>query len=230
MARLPRLSIPGLPHHVIWRGNNGEPVFRDAQDKARFLELLAEQAQTQGVRVHAYALLGAQVHLLLTPVGEGALSRMMQGVGRAYVRRFNLRHGRTGTLWEGRFRCTVLEPDAALLACMVFLDTEAVHQGMAPTPQAYAWSSHGHYIGQRSEGWLVAPAPYWALGNTPFAREAAYADRVAKGLAPAERKRLSDAAMKGWAYGGPEFVAALQQQTTRRVIKGRVGRPRRSSL
>lgn len=229
MARLPRLTVPGLPHHVIWRGNNGEVVCRDAQDRSDLLALLAEQARSNGVRVHAYVLLDAQIHLLLTPTSEGALSRMMQGVGRAYVRRFNLRHGRTGTLWEGRFRCTVVEPGDALLACMVLLDTEPVHQGLALTPQAFAWSSLGHYIGQRSEGWLVAPAPYWELGNTPFAREMAYAELVAKGLDAAERQRLTDAALKGWALGSEGFVRSLHQQTSRRVTKGRPGRPARRS-
>ncbi len=225
MARLPRLTVPGLPHHVIWRGNNGEIVFRDTQDKSDFLALLAEQSQANGVRVHAYVLLDAQIHLLLTPTTEMALSRMMQGVGRAYVRRFNLRHGRSGTLWEGRFRCTVVEPGVALLACMVYVDTEPVHQGMVAMPEAFAWSSLGHYIGQRSEGWLVAPAPYWALGNTPFAREVAYAELVARGLSTTERQQLADAAMKGWAVGSDGFLRALQQQTPRRVVKGRVGRP-----
>lgn len=228
MARLPRLSLPGWPHHVVWRGHHGAAVFLDAQDRLVFLTLLMEHARQHGVKLHAYTLLDSAVHLLLTPGDDRALSLTMQAVGRAYGRRFNVRHGRSGTLWEGRFRCTVVEPAEALLNCMVFVDTEAVVQGVAATPQAHAWSSHAHYVGQRTDAALVAPAPYWDLGNTPFAREAAYAERVAAGLDAAERRRLLDAALKGWAYGSPAFVQSLQTLTPRRLERGRVGRPRKS--
>ena len=99
MARLPRLAVTGVPHHVILRGNNRQPVFVDREDREFFLAQLAELAQRERVQVHAYVLMDNHLHLLLTPQQEGGLSRLMQSLGRSYVRRFNLRHGRSGTLW-----------------------------------------------------------------------------------------------------------------------------------
>jgi putative transposase len=226
MSRLPRLCVPGLPHHVIWRGNNRQPVFVDATDKGLFLQLLAEQAQACKVQVYAYVLMDNHVHLLANPPTAQALSTLMQAVGRTYVRRFNLRHGRTGTLWEGRFRATVIDPVSAVLGCMVYFDLNPVRAGVVQAPEQYAWSSHGHYIGARNDRWLSVPPEVWALGNTPFAREAAYAGLVRRGVAPSWSQALTDATLKGWAFGSDAFVQALAEVTPRRVTKQKAGRPK----
>jgi len=106
MARLPRLTAPGLPHHLIQRGNNRQSIFIDEVDCTRFLDELAELAAPHGLAVHAYVLMPNHVHLLATPVAGDTLARLMQALGRRYVRWFNARHRRTGTLWEGRYRST----------------------------------------------------------------------------------------------------------------------------
>lgn len=227
MARLPRITLPGVPHHVIWRGNNRQAVFLDNDDKQAFLTLLAEGSQREKVHVHAYVLMDNHVHLLLTPELDGAVSKLMQGVGRSYGRRFNQRHGRSGTLWEGRYRSTVIEPERYLLLCMVYMDLNPVRAGVVNAPEAYAWSSHGHYIGLRHDKWLVPHPLVWSLGNTPFAREAAYADRVRQGVTQKQQAELSDAALKGWALGGETFMRALGEDTGRRLTKKRPGRPRK---
>lgn len=227
MARLPRLSITGLVHHVLLRGNNGQPVFLDATDRSACLSILAELAQPSQVQLHAYLLLDDRLHLLLTPLQAGALQGLMQQLGRRYVRRFNLRHGRSGTLWEGRYRSTVVDAERDLLACMAWLDGCPVQAGLALAPAAYPWSSHGHYVGLRHERWLTTPAPVWALGNTPFAREAAYAERVRQGVSVADGQRLLAAVQGGWVTGSPAFLAQVQQLSDRRVEKGRAGRPPR---
>jgi len=226
MARQARLSVAGLPHYVVWRGLASTPVFRDDEDLQRFLQILTEVALQHEVLLHAYLLLDEAVHLLLTPRAPTALSLMMQGLGRRYVRLFNLKHGRQGTLWAGRYRCTLIEPGESEIALMAMLDTEPVHHKLADAPDRYPWSSHAHYLGRRQTPGLVAPAAYWLLGNTPFAREAAYAQRVAQGLSPKARARLQEAALTGWVLGSEAFIAQVQKLTGRRVVKARPGRPR----
>lgn len=225
MARLPRLTLLDHMHWVVWRGNNGQSVFLDAQDRLFFLELMVQATRDLRVDWHGYVLLDHEVWLLLTPRQDQALSACMQAVGRRYVRRFNSRHGRSGTLWEGRFRCTVLDPRAHALEALSCFDWEPVRAGLVHAPEAYAWSSHLHYLGRRLDSALVAPATYWDLGNTPFAREEAYGRYVQVGVSAGVRHRLLEAALKGWPVGDSAFLAGLQEMTSRRVVKAKVGRP-----
>ncbi|MEY4711191.1 MAG: hypothetical protein RIS88_641 [Pseudomonadota bacterium] len=230
MARLSRLTIPGYPHHVIQRGIDRQPIFRDAADHEVMRGLLAEQSRAAGVALHAYVLMDNHFHLLATPAEGDALARMMQGIGRRYVRHFNTQAGRRGTLWEGRYRCALLQPETSLLDCMAYIDLNPVRAGQVEAPADYPWSSHRHCIGQASDK-AISPHPvYWALGNTPFAREQAYAEWVSKGLELERVRALTDAALHGWAQGDEAFLAALQKQTPRRLRKGRPGRPRRTAL
>lgn len=225
MARLPRLTLAGYPHHVIQRGNNRQVIFADTQDFETMHALLAESAKKFAVAVHAYVLMDNHFHLLATPATAEALPLMMQAVGRSYVRYFNNRHGRSGTLWEGRYRSTLIETERYLLACMVYIDLNPVRAGIAVQPLAWPWSSHAHHLGQRSDKLVTPHVLYWALGNTPFAREAAYAALVQAGIGSGEQASLTDAALSGWALGGADFLAALQKKSPRRVAKGKAGRP-----
>lgn len=231
MSRQPRLSLDGHLHHVMLRGLNRQRVFVDDADRVTLLDVLARQAREHGVDLHAWVLMPDHVHLLLTPVREQALPRFMQAVGRQYVQAFNRRHQRNGTLWDGRYRSTVLQPDPWLLRCMVWMDTHPARAGLTdadgPALGAYPWSTAGHYLGVRSERTVVVPAQVWGLGNTPFAREAAYRRLLEQGAAAAWQAELTDAALKGWVLGAPAFVAELQTQTPRRLQKGRPGRPSR---
>ena len=225
MARLPRLTLPGYPHHIIQRGNNSQPIFATAADYQTLLDALHENAQKYKVAIHAYVLMPNHFHLLATPETADGLPQMMQAVGRSYVRWFNAAQGRTGTLWEGRYKSTVLDARQYLLPCMVYLDLNPVRAGLVGQAADYAWSSHSHYIGQRVDK-LITPHPqYWALGNTPFAREAAYAKLVHDGVSAVQQAELTDAALRGWALGSPAFVAELQNLTERRLTKAMAGRP-----
>lgn len=225
MARLPRLTLTGYPHHVILRGNNRQVIFMNTPDRAFMLSVLAEEAKQQGVEVHAYVLMSNHIHLLLTPQRDQALPLMMQALGRRYVRHFNLCHGRTGTLWEGRYRSTLIQTERHLLACMVYLDLNPVRAGMVADPADHPWSSHGHYTGTRVDKMLTPHALYWQLGNTPFGREAAYTDLVRSGLSAHQVGALTQATLSGWALGDDAFKQSLQTQTERRVSPGRPGRP-----
>jgi putative transposase len=225
MARLPRLTLPGYPHHVIQRGNNRQAIFSTPADYDMLLTLLHENAQKFGVAVHAYVLMTNHFHLLATPETADGLPLMMQAVGRRYVRYFNDAQGRSGTLWEGRYRSTLIQTDRYLLACMAYIDLNPVRAGIVREAKDYSWSSHGHYIGQRDDKLVSPHSLFWALGNTPFAREAAYADLVRAGVTPAQQADLTRSALNGWALGGEGFVSDLQKRTARRVVKGRAGRP-----
>ena len=225
MARLPRLTLPDYPHHIIQRGNNRQPIFIDRQDFERMLALLADSARQCAVALHAYVLMDNHFHLLATPTTAEALPKMMQAVGRSYVRYFNHRHGRSGTLWEGRYRATLIESERYLLACMAYIDLNPVRAGMLAQPADWPWSSHNHYTGLRQDKLVTAHPLYWLLGNTPFAREAAYSALVQAGLDADTQAALSDAALKGWALGSEHFVAQLQKKSPRRVTKAQPGRP-----
>ena len=164
-------------------------------------------------------------HLLATPETADGIPQMMQAVGRRYVRNYNLRHSRTGTLWEGRYRSTLIQAERYLLACMVYIDLNPVRAGMVADPGDYPWSSYLHYIGRRNDK-LITPHPlYWELGNTPFARDLAYGALVRAGIREKDKLALTDATLRGWALGEPDYVADLQRRTERRVAKGQAGRP-----
>ena len=225
MARLPRLTLAGYPHHIILRGNNRQDIFMDTSDFQRMLELLETHAKAQGVEVHAYVLMSNHLHLLVTPQQDNALPLMMQALGRSYVLYFNKRHGRSGTLWEGRYRSTLIQSDRYLLACMAYIDLNPVRAGMVAQASDYPWSSHAHYIGTRQDAWLTPHALYWALGNTPFARELAYAELVQAGIETQQQQALTSSTLSGWALGEDAFVDQLQQLTPRRVKQTQAGRP-----
>jgi putative transposase len=214
MARLPRLALPGLAHLVIQRGHNGQTVFADATDREAYRAALAAASAVEPVRVHAWALLPTEVQLLATPTEPGALSRFMQAVNRRYVNAFNRRHGRSGTVWDGRFRAAVVEPGPLRLQALVLIDSAAASD-----------TSAGQRLGGPRDPVLADPPEYWALGNTPFDREAAYRALLADGLPAATAAALRRAALGGWAAGmlAPEAAA---RDGERPLAPRRPGRPR----
>ena len=225
MARLPRLTVTGYPQHVILRGNNRQDIFRNTADYQRMLDLMEQHSREQGVEIHAYVLMTNHLHLLLTPQKDQALPKMMQAVGRSYVQTFNKVHGRTGTLWEGRYRSTLIQTERYLLACMAYIDLNPVRAHMVAQPDDYSWSSYSHYVGRRNDRLITPHALYWGLGNTPFAREAAYAEMVHAGIQADQQRALTDATLSGWALGDAQFIAGLKLQTPRRLSKDKAGRP-----
>src|SRR4051812_40957743 len=147
MARLPRLTVPGYPHHIIQRGNNRQAIFSGTAEYELLLSILGENAREFHVAIHAYVLMTNHFHVLATPETADGIPRMMQAVGRRYVRLYNQRHARTGTLWEGRYRSTIIQAERYLLACMVYMDLNPVRAGLVADPAVYPWSSHAHYVG-----------------------------------------------------------------------------------
>jgi putative transposase len=227
MARLPRLALADQAHLVALVGHSAQPVFIDDADRRAFLAALREAALQQQVAVHAYVLLADHVHLLVTPATDAALGALMQGLGRRYGAAFNRRHGRRGTLWAGRFRASVVQPGAPLLDAMLFIDHHPVRSGLVEQAADHAWSSARQHLGLQRDPLVTESSAWWALGNTPFEREAAYRGLLAEGLAAPRAEALADAGRKGWAVGDAAFLAGLSAQLARPVQARPRGRPRK---
>jgi putative transposase len=227
MARLSRLAVSGCVHHVLQRGIEHRPIFRDESDLRRMLAVLGEVCREHGLALHAYVLMPDHFHLVLTPAAADAMSRAMQSLGRRYVRWFNQRHGRAGPLWEGRFRATVLEPERYLIDSMRYVECNPVRAHLVSDATTYPWSSMQHHLGLRVDPLVVDHAQFWALGNTPFERQAAYARLSSTPLDERSLERIRDATLRGWPLGSGEFLAALGRKTSRRLVRNPIGRPRR---
>lgn len=228
MARLPRLIVPQQPHHVIQWGNSRQPVFIDDEDRTVFLGKLREGGKQFGVAIHAYVLMPDHFHLLATPQSEEALGRLIQWMGRYYVPYFNRKYDRSGTLWQGRYRATVVESEKYFLLCSSYIELNPVRAGIAIDPAAYPWSSYLHHIGLKADPLIVDHVLYWALGNTPFERELAYRKLTEQGISKEELKLITDATVKGWALGSPSFLSNLEERIGRRVQPTKRGRPRKA--
>jgi putative transposase len=228
MARLPRLSVPGELHLVAQRGHNQQPVFVDDTDRAQYLASLREAAREHGLAVHAYALLETEIWLLATPAESDSLSKAMQATGRRYVAGFNRRHGRSGTLWEGRFRAAVIEANTYFLDASCLVENKPAAAGLAPEAAEWPWSSARHHLGGARDPLVQDHPRYWALGNTPFDRELKYRqalmDRAATG---AQASQLEKTALKGWALGGDAFLRRIAEMAGRPAAPRPRGRPRR---
>ncbi len=228
MARLPRLGVAGWPHLLIQQVHDGQLLARDDTDRQDLLDALREAARQHGVAVHAYQIGTSALVLLVTPERADSTSLFMQAVGRRYVANHNRRHGRQGGLWSGRFRGTVLEPARYLLDAMVFTETREAGPDVLPGGALWsAWSSAPHHLGLRTDP-LVTDAPgFWALGNTPFERQAAWRQRLQEGLGSSQRRELADAMHKGWALMPPEQQRAMEASIGRPLSPRPRGRPRK---
>lgn len=223
MARLPRIAAAGFPHHVIQRGNDRQAVFREEADYARYLAWLRDVAVAHGLAVHAYVLMPNHIHLLVTPPTDSALSRAMQSLGRRYVRWFNDKYGRTGTLWEGRFRSAPIDADRYLLACCRYIELNPVRAGMVGSPELYRWSSYAHHAGVRVDPLVTDHPLVWALGNTPFERQLAYRGLFDVDLPLDTLRSIRSATHRGRALGISGDDARVPAEARPR------GRPRKDS-
>jgi putative transposase len=229
MARQPRFVLPGQPQHVIQRGNNRQAIFSDAADRRRYLVMLEEALQLCESRLHAYVLMSNHVHLLITPDTATAISQTMQSLGRRYVGYFNHRHGRTGTLWEGRYRATLVDSERYLLTCSRYIELNPVRAGLVKSPEDYPWSSYRHNALGQVDPLLSAHPLYQALGDVELPPWRAYrglfADALDTGAIEAVRRHTN----KGCVLGGEPFKQRVQQALNRQVSPRPRGGDRRSA-
>jgi putative transposase len=164
-ARLPRLILPSQPQHVILRGNNRTEIFCAEADYQFYLDKLRLACEKHDCDIRAYVLMTNHVHLLITPHEEQSLSKALQMLGRYYVQYFNHNYRRTGTLWEGRYKATLIDTEAYLLTCMRYIELNPVRAGIVAHPSEYPWLSYGYNALGESNN-LVTPHPeYQHLGK-----------------------------------------------------------------
>lgn len=229
MARLKRLVVARVAHHVSQCAVADSAAFVDAADHQAYVAALRRCSQEHRVAVLAYALVHRQVLLVLVPTEVASLGRMVQALTRQYVGPYNRRHARTGALWQSRFCSAPVQSSTDLLDCVLHVEQAPLRAGMVASALEYPWSSARHHAGLGGDVWLAAmPADstYWRLGNTPFEREAAYRVRLEQPLDGATARRIEATVLKGWALGSPSFLAEMGASAGRRPSPAPRGRPR----
>lgn len=228
MARLPRYVLPGHPQHVIQRGNNRNIIFASDEDINCFRDCLLDACTKHEVIIHAYVFMTNHVHLLMTPQNENGISKVIQSVGRKYVQYFNYTYRRTGTLWEGRYKATLIDTEAYLLTCYRYIELNPVRAKMVKSPAEYAWSSY-RYNGLGKADKLVTPhALYQRLGATEEERQHAYRELFQYHIDNGTLEDIRDATNKAWVLGGEQFQAEIEIMLDRRARPLPKGGDRRS--
>ena len=226
MPRKPRFTLAGIPQHVIQRGNNREPCFLAEQDYRRYLDDLKTAADKHQCRIHAYVLMTNHVHMLVTPMKEHGIGEMMQALGRRYVYYINRAYRRTGTLWEGRYKASLIDSDAYLLTCMRYIELNPIRAGMVSHAGEYEWSSYGANA-QGREDRLLSPHPlYTALGDTAVERQYAYRELFRHHLDNALLHEIREALNHELVLGRSYFKDKIEAITQRQTRLGEPGRPR----
>lgn len=203
MPRPPRLELPGVPLHIIQRGNNRAACFFGDIDRRFYMKCLAKSAAGSDCAIHAYVLMTNHVHLLVTPGAHGSVAAMLQDMGRRYVRVINTIHGRTGTLWEGRFKSSLVDTERYLLTCHRYIELNPVRAGIAAHPSDYPWSSHAHYAAGRRDDLITEHAAFLGLGATPAERQTAFCELFLDDLDLATLARIREAVNAGCPLGSP---------------------------
>ena len=227
MARPPRLELPGVPLHVIQRGVNRSACFFGDVDRRFYLKCLGSAAAARGCDVHAYVLMTNHVHLLVTPVEAGAVGAMMQDIGRRYVRVINTIHERTGSLWEGRFKSSLVDSETYLLTCHRYIECNPVRAGMVAQPAVYPWSSHAHYAGLRVDPLITEHDQFLALGRDAEDRRSAFHSLFSTALADDVLATIRTAANTDSALGSEAFMTRAEALLGRSVRPPTRGRPKK---
>jgi putative transposase len=224
MARLARLYVPGCAHHVIQRGNNRTDCFLEESDYLRYLNYLQTASEKNQVNIHAYVLMTNHVHLLLTPQGPTSCGKMMQSLGRQYVGYFNKKYGRTGTLWEGRYKSTLVDSDNYFFAACRYIELNPVRAGMVPEPGDYRWSSYHDNATARTQSLLTPHALYISLGPCAKDRHIAYRKLFNVTLPQGFLDEIRFATNQAWALGDKNFKQNITDSANRRIASlGRGG-------
>lgn len=227
MPRLPRIDVPGVPQHLIVRGNNRGLLFRDDADRQIFLTFLEQALDTCACDLHAYVLMPNHVHLLATGHMPGELSDLMQRIGRRFARVMNMRWQRTGTLFEGRFRSSLVDSEVYLLTCMRYIELNPVRARIVRSPGEFFWSSYRDNASGSPGRPLVSHELYRRLAPSPRQRGAEYARLVAQGVQDRDLFRIRESASKCRALGTEDFCAAIEERLARPVAPQPQGRPRK---
>lgn len=228
MARFPRLNIPFVPQHIVQRGNNRQACFYTDKDFTFYLSKLTEAAQTFEVKIHAFILMTNHVHLLATPSTNDGVSRMMQCLGRNYVRYINITYQRTGTLWEGRFKSSLVDSSGYFLTVQRYIELNPVRANLVVHPSEYQWSSFHHNVGEKRLDFVSPHREYLALGIDEKTRVKHYIELVEMGLPMESVTAIRDSFNKSKVLGSSKFKKEIETMLQRRVEPVEHGGDRRS--
>jgi putative transposase len=225
MPRKPRFYLPGVPAHIVQRGNNRQAVFFCDEDYQVYLMWLREGAIKCGCKVHAYVLMTNHVHLLVTPESRESISKMIQHVGRHYVQYINAVYGKTGTLWEGRHKGCVIDSDGYLLTCMRYIELNPVRAGMVDNPIDYRWSSYAANASGAIDRVVVPHDVYIGLDNHSEVRQACYRELYSNTLNPEQIDTIRATVQTGTPLGNDRFRDQVEAALGCRTGLARRGRP-----
>lgn len=225
MPRQLRFFVAGVAAHIVQRGHNRAVCFRRDSDYLLYLLHLRELSEKHGCEVHAYCLMTNHVHLLLTPSTAEACTSLMRDLGQRYVQSFNRHYGRSGTLWEGRYRSFIAESARYVMACYRYIELNPVDAGMVAAPAGYPWSSYAANTGMRSDRLVRAHPEYLALGSDAESRHACYARLVEDRIEPSLLQEILEATSTGYPLASDAFKADLAARLGRKTEPGRPGRP-----
>lgn len=228
MPRRPRIALPGVPAHLIQRGNNRQACFYADEDYRRYLDWLGEYAGKTGCRIHAYVLMTNHVHLLITADHAEATGQLMKALGQRYVQYINRTYRRSGTLWEGRFRSCPVQAEDYLLGCQRYIELNPVRANMVEHPAEYRWSSYRANAQGEDDPLLTPHEPYAALGTDDAARQAAYRELFRYQLEPGMVDAIRKATNGNYALGNSRFTEEISRMLGRRARPGQKGRPRKT--
>lgn len=230
MPRQPRFVIPGLPQHVIVRGNNRDPIFYADEDYRFYLDKLKEACDKHQCDVHAYVLMTNHTHLLMTPHTEQSISKTLQMLGRYYVQYFNYSYHRTGTLWEGRYKATLIDSERYLLTCYRYIELNPVRaEGMVDHPSEYPWSSYRHNALGKNDPLIVPHQEYARLGSTKEQRQLAYRLLFKSHISEKTLEEIREATNKAWVLGSSYFKERIAAQLNRPATPSKRGGDRKSA-
>lgn len=230
MPRTGRVVLPHCPHHVVQRGHNRQAVFTHERDFRRYLGDLRELTEELNIRVHAYCLMTNHLHLLLAPdESTASLARLMKTLAARATRHHNKQEGRSGTLWESRYKSSPVQTDAYLLACSRYIELNPVRARMVAEPGDYPWSSYLDRLDTpEAECWLHPDPFYLSLGGTESARKEGYARFIRSAVPDSELDLIRGALQRGQLTGNQQFVEEVSQFLGRRLEVRGPGRPKRT--
>lgn len=229
MPRRARLAVPGIPWHIIQRGNNRNACFYAEADYHCYLRTLGEQAVKYGCAIHAYVLMTNHVHLLVTPEKTDSAALMMKHLGQRYVQYINRTYRRSGTLWEGRFKSCLAQEEAYVLTCYRYIELNPVRADMVNHPRDYPWSSYRSNGEGMADSLLTPHSDYLRLGMTEQERLTAYRGLFQAHIDPEKINAIRTATNGNYVLGDNRFQKEIEQMLNRRVAPGLSGRPAKSS-
>jgi putative transposase len=225
MARKLRFYLKDIPCHVVQRGNNRQTCFLSADDFGFYMKCLDQALGHYAVQLHAFVLMTNHVHLLMTPQNGEGISRVMQSVGRDYVRYFNKQYQRSGTLFEGRHKSSLIDSERYFLQCHRYIELNPVRAQMVEHPSMYHWSSYQHYAGGKNIGCLTPHNLYLNLGHNCESRQRAYQNFITAELHPEELTMMRQCFRHNYPLGSSQFRIEMEHLLGRRFGKCNPGRP-----